>query len=301
MFTPKIEDSDSILLAQRQKIAFRLKPSDKLPNDLNKHSTLTTSSSGPTLSDLGLSIVHPFYNDKKRFKLQLSTWNGYSDDIKRSLSIVIADDCSSPPVSSFLTEDPKLNLSCFRAAKDLKWNTPGAINLGVLNAPTDWVLIMDSDCLLDANMITRLFRLSPSKLWFYYFKRKRITKDRKLARTTRYLPCAILFHRDSFKTIGGFDEDFTGERSGGYGVFDTHFEVLIGRYGFLRGILEDVIITEHMQDSVGDNIQKLTGVTRSHMQINLHLHSKKLAGKIPMNRRHLNFPWEKSFEYKIGD
>jgi len=255
-----------------------------------------------TLLELGLTIVHPFYNDKERFDLQFWNWMDYDKEIKKNLKIIISDDCSTPPVVEYLTPSKtkriNINLEIYRILKDLKWNTPGALNLGILNSSTDWILIMDSDCLLKPSIISQLMKnLKPSKEWFYYFPRNRITNKRE--KLTRYLPCSVLFHKENFVDIGGFDEDFTGERSGGYGIFDNAFENQITTYGYKKGLLEDIIIDEYMEDFVGPNIQMKTNTTKDHIHINKKIGYDKYEGRRPWNRNFLNFPWERSFKYDI--
>ncbi|MCI0564844.1 MAG: glycosyltransferase family 2 protein [Nitrososphaera sp.] len=293
LIVPEIVDPDPVMLEKRKLHTSRLGGNERKPDNLKKHNRSTTSGTGPTLFDLGLTIVHPYYNDETRLPIQFENWKKYSDKVKASLHIVIADDCSKTPASNLMDRTLGIDIQVFRVLKDLRHNTPGALNLGVLNAPTDWVLIMDSDCVLEPNMIERLMSYSPDKIWFHYFNRKRITNDKRLRRNTRYLPCAVLFHKECFKIVGGFDEDFTGERSKGYGSFDTTFEFVIVRYGYLRALMNDVIITEHMQDSIGPNVQTKTGTNYKHHRINIELYDRKICGEAPMNRKWLNFPWEK--------
>jgi glycosyltransferase involved in cell wall biosynthesis len=295
-FTPEIIDSNPELLALRKRRLF--KEAKGFVNDSRKYTIHTQEHNvGKKLIDQGLTIVHPFYNDKERFDLQFPYWQSYDDIVKQYLKITIVDDCSKEPVSSYITRSKQkridFNLTGYRITEDLKWNTPGALNLGIMQATTDWVLIMDSDCLLNAEMIdTLMSELSPKENWLYYFPRNRITDDPIKKLNVRFLPCAILFHKNTFKTIGGFDEDFVGARSGGYGVFDNHFEVMMGRYGYSRGILTNIVISEYIFKN------ETPSYTKEDVNVNLKLHYKKMECEVPMNRQLMNFTWEKSFEFE---
>lgn len=295
-FTPIIEDDNPEMLALRMSRAENADFSS-LPKDPKKHIVRFTTEnvSGKKLIDLGLSIVHPFYNNKERFDIQLSNWGAYSSIIKQRVNFLIVDDGSSPPVHTYITNQQRkrldLNTQIYRIMKDIKWNTPGALNLGVMKAKNDWVLIMDSDCLLKPESIFHLMdNFAPKEDWFYYFPRKRITDDPVKEKITRYLPCAILFNKKSFFTVGGFDEDFVGANSGGYGIFDNHFEILIGRYGYVRGFLKDINITEYILPN------DKPSYTREHINKNLRTHYDKITKRKPINRNIINFEWEKSFE-----
>jgi len=252
------------------------------------------NSNGPILRDLGLTIVHPFYNEKDRFDRQFKIWKEYSDEIKRAVTFSIVDDFSMPPVHDWLPPSIKkrldINLVVHRVMDDLKWNTPGALNLGVHTAPTDWVLIMDSDCIMHEEMLRKLlFELSPNEENAYYFMRKRITDDPIKAAVIRPLSCAILINKSLFESVGGFDEDFTGSRSGGYGAFDWDFGNRVFAH---RRCVVDIIITEYL----GEGVQDRDGINYDLIKINKQLLRAKQRGTKPRNTNRLNFNWEKKVE-----
>lgn len=259
--------------------------------DPRKYPLNLPSVNGPTLKDLGLTLVYAFYNnEEKRLAIQCAAWNGYPEDIRAKLSINLVDDGSK--VQLMIKPHP-LNLSIYRIKEDIKWNTPGALNLGVLEAPTDWVITLDSDCILDNDAITRLMtELSPDPRSVYYFeKTKRIYKDKVVYR--RYHPCASLMHKETFKIIGGFDEDFVGARSGGYAVWDRDFEDRITKTTdkFYRTSIMNVTITEFMPDVTGGTVQPNN--VQDYFDRNLEVMRNKGLGRMPRNRKLLNFEWEK--------
>jgi glycosyltransferase involved in cell wall biosynthesis len=257
--------------------------------------------SSPRLQDREppwFTIVHPFYNEPKRLELQLENWRAYKDQFKDNLEIIIADDCSDPGVHAMLEwEEIDFNLTVYRVLQDLKWNTPGALNLGISQSKTHWVLIMDSDCLLKPEAMQELIDLRPDEKFFYVFDRDRITDDPIKKSNTRFLPCSILFNRPTFDEVYGFDEDYQG---GGYAYFDNDFwdkMLLAGRW--IGKLPRDrLVITEYMEDVVGPNIQQKTGVTKENYVVNKHLFYDKKAGRKGRSEDMLRFPWEKSFEHR---
>jgi len=254
-----------------------------------------------SLFTLGLTIVHPFYNEEKRLKVQLENWRSYSDKVKDAIYIILADDCSKVPIHTSLEgEDLDFNLGVYRIKEDLKWNTPGALNLGIKNSKTNWTLIMDSDCLLEKEDIESLLDLIPNCKFTYRFHRNRISDIPVVKDNKRVLPCSILFNKEAYKTVGGFDEDFTGEKSGGYGFFDNDFSKRLLEAGYWQGFLTGINVTEYMEDVVGPNIQQKTGVSKHILRTNKKLLYSKISGEIPRNTTHLNFEWEQTFENRRG-
>jgi len=259
-------------------------------------------SPGITLREAGLTIVHPYYNEPKRLELQYETWLTYSVKTKKAINIVLADDGSNPPAIEWFTPSRLKRLGCkltiHQIDEDLLWNTPGALNLGITQATTDWVMIMDSDCLLKADMLEKLLDATPAVGLTYWFNRQRVSSDKLKQGNTRFLPCTILFHKDIIEQAGPFDEDFTGARSGGYGFFDSEFSTRIRSFGVGYSIYKDIIVTEYLEDVVGPNIQQKTGVERDkHHKINKALWYAKKARKIPRNQDILNFKWHTVLEH----
>jgi len=225
------------------------------------------------LAELGLTIVHPVYinpnkgsKEELRLAHQVTAWNSYSPWAKEHLKIVLADDGGPVAVHDVLNRPSLskrlggLDVAVYRIQKDLKYNTPGALNLGISQARTPWVMIMDSDCLLSAESLERLLHFRPTAQFkaIYLFHRSRVTNDPTLKEVTRPLGCTFLFEKAMFEQIHGFDEDFTGEWSGGYGHFDDHFLRKAVRAHYRRTIPMGIVVTEYMQDLVGR-------VERNHM------------------------------------
>jgi len=260
-----------------------------------------------TLRESRLTIMHPYYNDESRLKYLTGCWAEWSPQQQDAVDVVLVDDGSKTPIHEAMNFDlaPIKNITLYRITEDLKYNTPGALNLGFYRAPTDWVLTMDTDCVIMAENLDKLLNIEPNPAWMYQFERERITMDDRLRRIKRWqiLGCALLVHKDLYTNVGGFDEDFTGERSGGYGHFDTDFTHKVGklnRYIFRHDAPSHPIIHEYMEDIVGPNIQTKTndteGQRQTKIETNNRLRKDKYLGRVPRSREHLRFKWKKVYE-----
>jgi len=259
-----------------------------------------------TLEELGgISLIHPCWNDEERLELQFKEWERWSERVCRNVDITLIDDHSDAPVTFSedklaVLREKGISISIYRIIDDLKWNTPGALNLGFTMAPKDWILTMDSDCFFDAENMEKLLDFKPRDDRLHKFNRKRFgtTEADNWLNNTRHLPCTILLYRDIFTTLNGFDEDFTGERTGGYGFFDTDFDYRANTMGFPMDIVEGVVAGEWLPSVSGPPV--FPGITRGESghekfhRINRKLCRQKQMGKVPQGMEILRFEWEKT-------
>jgi len=232
-------------------------------------------------------------------------WKSYPDEIKDCTSILIVDDCSKEPILPFIKkrkDEIDFNLTIYRVKDDLKWNTPGAWNLGITKAPTDWAVNVASDCCFDTENLTKMLTLQPKDRVLYKFYRKRITNNPNPPnlREGQPHPEVFLQQKNTFLEIGGFDEDFTGARSGGYGIFDNHFTNKFVKMGIHYGVLKGVEMTEYLEDITGGSIQISSDIIKDVVRINKRLSEAKRKGDVPeQDKSHMiRFKWEKVFEVK---
>lgn len=275
--------------------------------EVGKAHTYIGSRKGPIkLEDVKLSLVHPFYNEKTRFCKQIEIWKGWPDYIRDKVNIIIIDDGSPNPIHNYITpkiEDvlSKFNFSIYRIQQNLKWNTPGALNLGLTVAPSDWVLIMDSDCAFDAKNIEILLKADPEVNSVYHFPRQRIGKEGDDLENRRYLPCTKLFHRSIFMDkLGGFDEDFTGEYSKGWAFFDSDFDSRIFKGKIPFYIWNNVKAFEWMPSIINNEILRRT---KKEENINRKLFYQKQAEReVTKNIKNstpiLRFDWKLVYSRK---
>jgi len=259
---------------------------------------------GPdALGDVGFTMLHPFYNERERFELLVDNWATWSDEVKARVPVVLIDDCSPSPVHTWFTPEiidklGNLNITVYRITTDLKWNTPGALNLGFTVAPSPWVLTMDSDCTFNAEDIEKFLAATPLEQFYYRFIRQRQgDPDTEDLHTNKPLPCSLLLHKNMFWNIGGFDEEFTGARSGGYAIFDNHFHNQAERMGYEWFTWTDVTAIEWMPSLAS---MERPVETREHYRINKKIMHAKEAGDLPVKTEILRFDWERTFRRAPG-
>lgn len=261
------------------------------PKSLN-WKNLTTGKAD--LWDLGLTLIHPFFGEEKRFEIQYDNWMKLPTEVKDAIKIIVVDDCGKPAMHELMTPSKvkrcDLNLSIFRITDDIRYNTAGALNLGIMMADTAWTLIMDSDCLFEGPEFQKLMTICPDKNWVYKFDRNRITENAHWKKNTRYLPCTMLQHKDIFLDINGFDEDFCYKTRGGYAFFDNHYDYKF-QQKYKWAIIKDIIATEYMDDYVGERIQR----SKAEEQINKKLMYEKIEGRASLSTDMLRFSWERMF------
>lgn len=122
--------------------------------------------------------------------------------VEQNIPTMIVDDCSPIPLG--LLD----NIKVIRIIDDIKWNQPGARNLGFQEL-NDWVLCCDIDHLVTKEVYDKVSKLELKIGTVYFLGRNDISNS-----TTVYL-----MHKDDFEKIGGYDEDFCGN----YGYDDIHF------------------------------------------------------------------------------
>ena len=256
------------------------------------------------IRDTGLTLIHPFCGESLRFERQWKLWQEWSDKVKEKVRIVLIDDCGVEPVHSWFTPSVlkrlDIDIAVYRITSDIKWNTSGALNLGVTVAPTEFVMFMDSDCAFPSDALEKFLEAAPNKNSIYRFPRQRVgdMNDKTEAnqiRRTRFLPCSMLMHQDVFWQLGGFDEDFAGNRSPGYAFFDTDFTYRAGKEGHLGYVWHGVTALEWLPSNIGE--RAYGEVTKEEINRNKRfMYNKHEAGN--QNRELLRFQWERTFYHR---
>lgn len=270
---------------------------------------------GARLLDVGLTITHPFFNEKERFDLQFENWISWPEEIRKKVQIILVDDCSPNPVHEYLTKSKlkracNLNLSIYRITTDLKYNTPGALNLAFTVAPSKFVLTMDSDCTFGPEEIQKVTDMTPLDTCVYKFYRNRVGSGEDSVdwkgdllpenlKNKRYLPCTMLMNQNLFWQVGGFDEDYTGERCGGYGMFDTDFDRRCEDNKIPTYIKKDITATEWMPSVCGGEIvrraPKAHEAGKALYRMKRRANEKRKNEWVDQNREILRFQWERTY------
>jgi hypothetical protein len=158
--------------------------------------------------------------------------------INQGLKTVIIDDCSKEPLG------PVDGISVARITDDIKWNQPGARNLG-FHICEGWILCADIDHLVTKENMEQLVNTNLRKGCIYYLGREDTNSVN-----------IYLIHKDDFEKIGGYDEDFCGN----YGYDDIHFYnkcIKLLEVHELRHIKAKVYAEESSSEGVRDSDHNL--------------------------------------------
>ena len=158
--------------------------------------------------------------------------------INQGLKTVIIDDCSKEPLG------PVDGISVARITDDIKWNQPGARNLG-FHICEGWILCADIDHLVTKENMEQLKNTNLRRGCVYYLGREDTNSVN-----------IYLIHKDDFEKIGGYDEDFCGN----YGYDDIHFYnkcIKLLEVHELRHIKAKVYAEESSSEGVRDSDHNL--------------------------------------------
>lgn len=161
-----------------------------------------------------ITFVFPYYNSSNLIPQQIEMWDSYSDEIKKNLTIIIIDDCSTDKIINHINEneikDKKLDLRIYEILEKKGWNSYGANNLGMCMADTQWVLRSDFDWMIPNSVIGYLMNKELADLSsriYYTFKSKVLQTDEEI----QCGPNIFFMPKSLFWMAGGYDEDFSGE------------------------------------------------------------------------------------------
>lgn len=172
------------------------------------------------------TLIVPFYRNVHMLRHQLQAWEAYPREVR----IVLVDDGSPEPAREVLAAhaSPGLleRLSLYRIEVDIPWNRGGARNLGTHVAETDWIVHVDIDHVLPAELARKLLDFDAFRRRWYRFQRFRVGRADETRRKDK-IPDELEFgkihpHIDSYLCTrelyweaGGYNEDFSGCLGGG--------------------------------------------------------------------------------------
>lgn len=159
-----------------------------------------------------LTIVMAVYGQPKILAHQLETILGYPESVRDRLKLFIIDDHGDPPVDVDLIIDAATRLKearLYRVDDDIPWNQMGARNLGMKEA-SGVCMMLDPDMVWPADMMARMLAAASS------LKRGNVMKwalrHKSGGRIDMTSPNTWTLHRDDFWKVGGYDEDFAGNK-----------------------------------------------------------------------------------------
>lgn len=136
----------------------------------------------------------------------LHKYDLFSDEILSHLEIVLVDDCS-PNVEKLIDlSGYKVKISLLRVLDDLKWNSGGAKNLGVLYSDSRRIIITDIDHFFPEQTCAWAMAVPLKEGEVCHFKRT----GKDMVRKTDVHPNTFLMTRNTYIRLHGYDEDFVG-------------------------------------------------------------------------------------------
>lgn len=251
------------------------------------------------------TIIIPFYNDyDRRLPIQLKYWNDYPDWCWDHIKIVLVDDCSPIPMKEYLINQdlPNADIRLYKIVEDIRWNLPGAYNVGIKEAETKWVWCMDSDHTVPKDSLIHMLNMQLDEKAFYQHMKTRIYKSS--TDTHKGEASGAWFHtKEQWEAVGGLNEDFS--KSGGYDAWNWEYtwrlknkykHHKIGRNFLKRGI-PFTMICEHMPEVTGGSTPIDFKITNKQAEINRSMYNKIVANNIRIHKSPiLQFNWRLDFE-----
>ncbi len=218
--------------------------------------------------------------------MQIECWNTYVGALTSLPTILLIDDGSPQTSAAALVRQHgcQIPIKVFRIKEDIPWNCAGARNLGCWHAE-EWIYVSDIDTLLWAKDAQRLFELHPLEQRFFYRPRRIRHPSAVKCRPSKV---NLLFHKDHYLRIGGYDEDYAGH----YGKEETDF------FTRMKGVAQlterpDVVIRAVSAGLVLD--AETSALPRDASRNELLFESKKSYGWIkPLNP--FRFTWEQVYQ-----
>jgi len=228
-------------------------------------------------------MVFLYYDNPRMLRKQIECWNSYVGVLSSLPAIILVDDGSPKTRAADIVResDLKLPIEVYRIKENILWNCSGARNLGCSLAQ-DWIYVSDIDTLLLSEDAKNFWEKAPLDPQCFYMPRRVYLPDMR--------PAAdgivnLLFHKEKFLAIGGYDEDYAGF----WGKEDTDFLRRMKRVA-KKTYCEDVIIRVTPHTMIKD--ARTRGVIRDNTR-NTEQFEKKAAAGFPNPVSPLRFTWER--------
>ena len=154
-----------------------------------------------------VTLIYPYYRNRKFFQYQLSVWNSYSELLKPYLNLIIVDDGS--PEGEKASEILKLNkhpipIRLFEIEVDVRFNWIAARNIA-MHFANGWCLGTDMDHVIPERTAYQLVWGNHNENVIY--RLSRIEHDGKRIHPH---PNTWFMTKEMFWKFGGYDERFSG-------------------------------------------------------------------------------------------
>lgn len=217
---------------------------------------------------MGLTLVMAVFGQPKMLATQFAEIRGYPTDVLDQLTVIIVDDHGNPPVAKREVEALDVGVKdaqLYRIVDDIPWNQMGARNLGMHKAH-DWCVMLDPDMVIPASQIRGFLKAAANG------RRGVVTRfalKHHNGAIDMSSPNTYLIHRDDFFAVGGYDEDYRGNK----GWSDVQLLAIFGAHFKMKrrpDLWVDYYSTDQIEDAMVRSLDRSVGV-------NKQLHLRKVA------------------------
>lgn len=149
------------------------------------------------------TLALPYYSNPGMLEIQCDALAALPHTLRRALTLIVVDDGS--PVPARLRADLPFDARLYRMREDIPWNQDACRNLGVAEAPTEWVLVTDMDH-VPTEALWR--RLMGGALGGFAYTFARVNAPN--LEPYKPHPNSYALTRKQFDAVGGYDERYRG-------------------------------------------------------------------------------------------
>lgn len=198
-----------------------------------------------------LTLIMAVYGQPLMLREQFLAITAYPQHVREQLRVIVVDDCGTPPVEvgtiAALAQVVK-EAWLYRVDKDIPWNQMGARNLAMQHAGGVCLLI-DPDMVFDGKTMERMIEAAKKLARGHVVKwGLRHVNSGKVDMTS---PNTWMIHRGDFFAVGGYDEDYAGNK----GWSDVQF-LDVMRACYKIELRADLCADFHGTDSIPDAMVK---------------------------------------------
>lgn len=238
-----------------------------------------------------LTFMMAVYGQPEMMRKWFQTLRTYDDDVLDRIRLLIVDDHGDPPQEIPVDIRAMLDCRLYRVTKQIKWNQMGARNLGMDQATTDWVVMMDPDMVVELPVAKRILKILPKmKPGFVLKLFLRYTNDVADGSS----PNVYVMHRLDFERMGGYDEDYAGNK----GWSDVQFMHTLEGFKIKMLKYPNLWVRYYRPNDIKD--ATVTTLSRD-VRINKMLHLRKMAQMkkmgvsrfVKQRKPNLRFTWKR--------
>lgn len=192
------------------------------------------------------TLVMAYYENAGMLRAQFEYMNCLPDPIRHALHLVVIDDGSptAPALDAWLGRPPPPlgSAALWRMGVDVRWNQDACRNIGVREAPSQWVLLTDMDHIVPCGTWERLMGHKLDKHAVYRFGRISAPNMEPY----KPHPNSWAMTRKKYWAIGGYDEALAGN----YGTDGDFLTRARGAAGELTELPE--VLVRYPRDVIPD-------------------------------------------------